>query len=108
LQSALFVKILQAEGLMNFIWYRTNHSIMSNIYVLIFKIFVAYFYQIADSKSFVTILLMSIFSSKIFILFAASWHFERRERFDKVLISYKNPHIRSGRHDKTLDCRVNL
>jgi len=22
--------------LMNFIWYRTNHSIMSNIYVLIF------------------------------------------------------------------------
>jgi len=41
---------------------------MSNIYVLIFKIFVAYFYQIADSKSFVTILLMSIFSSKILII----------------------------------------
>jgi len=60
LQSALFVTILQAEGLMNFIWYRTNLSIMNNIYVLIFKCFVAYFYQIAESKSFATILLMSI------------------------------------------------
>jgi hypothetical protein len=60
LQSALFVKILQAEGLMNLIWYRTNHSIMSNIYVLIFKSFVEHFYQIVESKSFATILLMSI------------------------------------------------
>jgi len=40
LKSALFEDILQAEGLLNFIWYRTNHSIMSNIYVLIFIGFV--------------------------------------------------------------------
>jgi len=33
---------------------------MSKIYVLIFKSFVAYFYQIEESKSFATILLMSI------------------------------------------------
>jgi len=33
---------------------------MNNIYDLIFKSFVAYFYQIVESKSFATILLMSI------------------------------------------------
>jgi len=30
----------------------------------------------------------------------------RRERSNKVLISYKIPHIRSGWHDKTHDSRV--
>jgi len=60
LKSALFEDILQAEGLMNFIWYSTNHSIMSNIYVLIFIGFVDDFNQIVESKSFATILLMSI------------------------------------------------
>jgi len=34
-------------------------------------------------------------------------HFERREKSDKALISYKIPHIRSGWHSKIRDCRAN-
>jgi len=33
-------------------------------------------------------------------------HLDRRERSDKVLISYNIPHIRSGWHDKTHGSRV--
>ena len=45
-------------------------------------------------------------SHKILILLTTASHIDRKERSDKVLISYKIPHIRSGWHDKTLDCRV--
>jgi len=59
LKSALFEEILQVEGLLIFIWYRTNHSIMNNIYVLIFIGFVDDFNQIVEFKSFSIILIVS-------------------------------------------------
>ena len=39
------------------------------------------------------------------ILLTGKCHLNRRDRYDKVLISYKIIYIRSGSHDKTRDPR---
>ena len=43
---------------------------------------------------------------KILIQLTAEWHLDRKERSDKVLLSYKIPHIRAGWYNNTRDCRV--
>ena len=36
----------------------------------------------------------------------AACHLDRMEIYDKVMITYKIPHLGSGGHDNTRDCRV--
>ena len=69
------------------------------VQILTFRI---YFYMIQLTYSWV------IISCTILILLTATSHLDRMDRSDKVLISYKIPHLHPGWHDRNNECRVKL